>query len=170
MKRLFIALSILIGVSSNLWSQSSVPAAQSIFMYNFTRLIEWPDDYKTGDFVIGVYGSGEVFTELKNYTTSKMVGAQPIKVVKFASLDEITKCHILFVAYGKTKDIPSVLTKLNGAKTLLVSENRGGIEKGAAICFMLIEDKLKFELKASNATSLGLKIHSNLENMAVNKY
>lgn len=67
---IFIVLLFLLGYSK-LSSQSSIPAAQSVFMYNFTRLIEWPAAYKSGDFVIGVIGSAEVFNELKNYTTGK---------------------------------------------------------------------------------------------------
>lgn len=151
-------------------AQSSIPAAQSVFVYNFTRLIEWPAEYKTGDFTIGVIGSGEVFNELKNYTNSKMVGAQAIKIVKFNAPADVTKCQIIFVGYGKTKDIPEIVTKLGGASTLIVSENKTAIEKGAAINFVIVDDKLKFELKLSNASSLGLKIHSNLENMAIAKY
>jgi hypothetical protein len=155
---------------SKLSAQSTIPAAQSVFIYNFTRLTEWPAEFKTGDFVIGVLGSGEVFTELKNYTTGKMVGTQPIKVLKFGSSAEVAKCHILFVAYGKTKDIPDAMAKLGEKGTLIVAENRASIEKGAAINFVIVEDKLKFELKTGNATNAGLKIHSNLENMAVTKY
>jgi hypothetical protein len=170
MKRFSVFLMFLILGFNNLYSQSSIPAAQSVFIYNFTRLIEWPADYKSGDFNIGVIGSGEVFNELKNYTASKMVGAQPIKVVKFNNVAEIAKCHILFVAYGKTKDLAEIISKLGGSKTLIVSENKSAIDKGAAINFIIMEDKLKFELKTANASNIGLKIHSNLENMAIAKY
>lgn len=171
MKKYFFFVVILaLAGFSKLSAQSTIPAAQSVFIYNFTRLTEWPAEFKTGDFVIGVLGSGEVFTELRNYTTGKMVGTQPIKVLKFGSSAEVTKCHILFVAYGKTKEIPDALAKLGTQGTLIVAENRSAIEKGAAINFVIVEDKLKFELKSSNASSEGLKIHSNLENMATAKY
>ncbi len=170
MKKYSIFLLLFLFALGKSYSQSSIPAAQSVFVYNFTRLIEWPAEYKTGDFVIGVIGSGEVFNELKNYTASKMVGVQPIKVVRFNATAEITKCHILFVGYGKTKELADIVTKLSGGSTLIVSENKAAIDKGAAINFVIIEDKLKFELKTSNASSVGLKIHSNLENMATTKY
>jgi hypothetical protein len=169
MNKIGIFFFFLFVVSCKLFSQSTIPAAQSVFLYNFTRLIEWPADYKTGDFNIGVYGSTEVFTELKNYTASKSVASQPIKVFKFNTVAEITKCHILFVAYAKTKDLPEITAKLNNG-TLIVGENRTSLEKGAAVNFVILDDKLKFEIKVSNASKGGLKIHSNLENMAVNKY
>jgi hypothetical protein len=99
-----------------------------------------------------------------------MVGNQPIKVVKFGVTDEFTKCHILFVSFGKTKDMSSVTSKLGNNSTLVITEKKGGIEGGATINFILVEDKLKFELKSSNASKYGMKIHSNLENMAIAKY
>lgn len=169
MKKINIIIVVILLTSiNNLFSQSSIPAAQSVFIYNFTRLIEWPSEYKSGDFTIGVIGSSEVFNELKNYTASKMVGVQPIKVVKFNTAAEVSKCHILFVAYGKTKELGEIKSKLGS--TLIVSENKTAIEKGATINFVILDDKLKFELKTSNATSAGLKVHSNLENMATSKY
>lgn len=165
-----IIVLILTLCSNNIFSQSSIPAAQAVFIYNFTRLIEWPAEYKSGDFNIGVYGSVEVFNELKSYTNAKMVATQPIKVTRYNSLAEVSKCHILFVAYGKTKELTEIVGKLNNGSTLIVTENRTAIEKGSCVNFIITEDKLKFELKSSNASKVGLKIHSNLENMAITKY
>jgi hypothetical protein len=157
-------------MSQTLQAQSSIGQAQAVFIYNFTRLIEWPAEYKSGEFIIGVYGSSEVFNEVKAFCNGKMVGTQAITVTKFGTVDDIGKCHILFVAYGKSKDVGAAAAKAAANKTLIISEKKGTLDEGSTINFILMEDKLKFELKASNATKQGLKIHSNLENMAVAKY
>jgi len=174
MKRFIIIILIICGLEALLTirseAQTSVAQAQAVFIYNFTRLIEWPADYKTGDFIIGVYGAGDVYNEIKNFTNGKSVGNQTISVIKFASAQGITKCHILFVPFGKTKELPTILGTLAGAKTLIIGEKKGALEEGATINFVIVEDKLKFELKAGNATKYGLKINSNLENMAIAKY
>ena len=166
----FLILICFFSINNKINAQSSVSQAQAVFIYNFTRLIEWPSDYKTGEFIIGVYGANDIYSEIKNFTSGKSVGSQPITVVKFSSLQTISKCHMLFVPYGKTKEIGSILGVLGGAKTLIVAERKGATEEGAAINFVIVEDKLKFELKSSNASKLGLKINSNLENMAYAKY
>jgi len=168
--KVFVFLAVLILVNIKTFSQASVAQAQAIFVYNFTRLIEWPADYKTGDFIIGIYGASELSNEIKPYTSSKMVGSQPIKVIKINTIDELSKCHILFIGFSKTKELPAITAKVGNNSTLLITEKKGGIDGGATINFTLVEDKLKFELKASNATKVGLKIHSNLENMAIAKY
>jgi hypothetical protein len=151
-------------------AQTSIAQAQAVFIYNFTRLIEWPEDYKAGDFIIGVYGPNDIFSEIKNFTTGKMVGSQPISVVKYSDAASIKKSHILFVAFGKTKEMSSVIGALGGTKTLIITEKKGALDEGSAINFVIVDDRLKFELKMNNATKLGLKVHSNLENMAIAKY
>lgn len=173
MKKIFIVLVGGVLLLFNMWrlhAQTSIAQAQAVFIYNFTRLTEWPSDFKTGDFVIGVYGSSETFSEIKNFTTGKMVGNQPITVAKYSGVADIKRCHILFVAFGKTKEMAAISGALGSSRTLIITERKGGLEEGAAINFAIVDDKLKFEIKVSNATKMGLKIHSNLENMAIAKY
>jgi hypothetical protein len=151
-------------------SQTSISQAQAVFIYNFTRLIEWPADSKTGNFEILIYGSNELDSDVKKYTNSKFVGTQPISVNKCSSIEEIKKPHILFIAYGKTKEMEAIKNKIGSNSTLIITEKKGSLDLGAIINFVIVEDKLKFELKIGNATRVGLKIHSNLENMAIAKY
>ena len=153
----------------NAHSQATISQAQSIFIYNFTRLIEWPADSKTGDFIIGVYGSSEEYSELKTYTAGKMVGNQNILIKKMSSVEDISGIHILFVAFGKTKELPTIVNKIGGSRTLIITEKSGGLEQGATINFVIVDDKLRYEVKTSNATKIGLKYHSNLETMSMSK-
>ena len=163
-------IAIFIFFSVRIFSQTSVAQAQAVFIYNFTRFIEWPKEYWTGDFKIGIYGSSELYDDLKSFTSGKIVGQQPISILKFSKLDDIADCHILFVAYGKTKDMDAIVSKLGSFKTLIITEKNGALETGSAINFVIADDKLKFELKIGNATKYGLKINSKLEEMAIAKY
>lgn len=119
-----LILIALISVYYKSFAQSSVEQAQAIFIYNFTRLIEWPVEYKSGDFVIGVLGSSDVYIETKNYVSGKTVGNQQIVVKNISSIDDANKCHILFVSYGKTKEIPNIIEKFGNLKTLIISEKK----------------------------------------------
>lgn len=151
-------------------SQTGIPRAQAMFIYNFSRLIQWPESYRSGQFVIGVYGNANTFDELKNYTANKAVGSQKITVKKFSAPAEIGQCHILFVPFGRTKQIPEITGALGNKSTLIISEKNGAIEKGAAINFVIIGDKLKFEVSPGNATSKNIKLSSKLSEMAYKSY
>ena len=53
---------------------------KALFMYNFTKYIEWPQTKQSGDFVIGVMGNSAIVSELNAIASKKTVGAQNIKV------------------------------------------------------------------------------------------
>ncbi len=73
---------------------------QALYLYNFTRYVEWPESYKTGDFVIGVAGTGsDVATELKDIATKRKVNAQVIQIIEFKSVKDYKTCHLLFYQY-----------------------------------------------------------------------
>jgi len=54
-----------------LQAQTGIPKAQAMFIYNFSRLVEWPVAYKSGPFVIGVLGGSSVADELEVYAMGK---------------------------------------------------------------------------------------------------
>lgn len=169
MKKTFITVIALL-FSSVAYMQTTIPKAQTLFIYNFSRLMEWPLNYRSGPFVIGVLGAVEITSELELYTKGKKVGTQDINVMRFKSTKEITNCHILFVPFEKTKQLPEILGIVNDKSTLIITEKEGALEAGSAINFLVIEDKLKFELKPENAEKLGIKFSSKmLEMSAKNK-
>ncbi len=151
-------------------AQTDLSRAQTMFIYNFSRLIEWPASYKTGPFVIGVIGSSTIVNELKTYTAGKSVGSQPIMIKTFKNPAEITTCHILFVTFSETKQMQTIIQQLSSKNTLVITEKNGAIEQGSAINFVVIGDKLKFELSPGNATKYDIKISSKLNEMAYKIY
>lgn len=165
MKKIITAL-IAICLTTSAFMQTSIPKAQSLFIYNFSRLIEWPTNYRTGDFIIGVLGTAEVAGELETYTKGKKVGAQNIQIIRYKTPAEIQQCHILFVPFVRTKQLPEVLSVLGNKSTLIVTEKNGALNEGAAINFIILEDRMKFELKAENANKFGIKFSAKLQEMS----
>lgn len=165
MKKLAISMIILIlGLSA--YSQTDIPKAQSMFIYNFCRFVEWPQSAGGGQFIIGVLGGNDMVSALTDYTAGKLVGMKPITVKQYKSPADIENCQILFVAYGKCGAMKEIVDKIGSNPTLIVAEKRSALTEGAAITFVLMDDKLKFELNKANATKNGLKLNTKLEEMA----
>lgn len=142
---------------------------QVAFLYNFTNYIEWPADYKTGNFIIGVLGQNTpIVKDLKELAKMKKVHGQTIEVRIFAQESDISKCHILYAPKSFANKIPAVESRIKGS-TLLISDIPGSIAKGAAISFVESNGKLGYELQVSNAEKYGLKLNSRLAALAVNK-
>jgi hypothetical protein len=137
-----------------------------MFIYNFTRLIEFPSQCKTGDYIIGVLGSDVSFNEIKNFSQGKTVGTQTITVKKFNSIDDVTNCHILFVSFSKTKELAIIISKIEKYNTLLITEKNGATSNGSIINFVILDDKLKFEVNPDNALKFQIKLSTKLTEMA----
>ena len=142
-----------------------------MFIYNFATLVDWPADYKKGDFIIGVYGNDQsVYDELNSKYSGKAIGSQVIKVVKYATKDQInSKANILYIAKDKSESIGSLNTKFYGKSTLLITDKPGHLEKGAIINFVIDSkrnNKQSYEIDKSNAKSHKLYVPSKLTTLA----
>lgn len=168
--RKIIFFILLITLNVNSFSQTDISRAEALFIYNFSRLIEWPASYKSGPFVIGVIGATPLLNQLKGFTSGKQVGSQPISVKSFNSVADISTCHILFVPFAETKNLPKIVPKLSGKSTLIISEKNGAIESGAGINFIVVGDKLKFEIHPANISKYSIKLSSKLSEMAYKVY
>ncbi len=161
-------LLLLIGFLSFMFSaMGQSEKYQAVFIYNFTKHIEWPDHLRGGDFVIGVIGNSPIISELETMAQSRKVGNQQIVVKKFKTLDEIGVCHVLFIPTARSADLNTIVSMVKNNNTLLITDKEGLANAGAAINFVIRDNKQKFELKKSNATKYGLKVSSELERLAI---
>jgi len=102
---------------------------KTMFIYNFTKYVEWPSAYKQGNFVIGVYGNTSLSNELKKMAATKKAVTQQFEIKQFSSLDKLTKCHILYIAKDKAVDLSRAATKLKQYSTLIITESEGLAKK-----------------------------------------
>lgn len=169
MKRvLLLAIIMVLGISV-LKAQTQIDEAKAKFIYNFTKFFDWPDSKSSGDFVIGVLGSDDLYDELSSYTKGKKVILQDIKVKRYNKPGQVSSCHILYVGEDLTDALPSVKDQ-TGSNTLVISDEEGGIEKGAALNFVLMGNRLKYEFAPSHAMDQGLKFSSRIRDMAAKSY
>ena len=133
---------------------------------NFTKLIEWPQPYRQGNFVVGVIGDSPLYPELVKMSKTKKVANQSLQVVKFNSSSEIQKCHIIYVSRNKSENMNAVLEKVKQNSTLIITEKNGLVDKGAGINFIVKDNRQKFELNKKNVEKYKLKVSSNLVSLA----
>lgn len=140
---------------------------KAVFIMNFTKLIEWPKPYRHGEFIVGVIGETPLYTELTKMAKIKKVANQSLAIKKYKTINEIGKCHILYVTKTKSKEISDVLKKIKSNNTLVITEQTGLADKGAGINFVVKNNRQKFELNKTNVEKYKLKVSSNLEALAI---
>ncbi|MCC7332532.1 MAG: YfiR family protein [Flavobacteriales bacterium] len=139
---------------------------KSVFIYNFTKYIEWPQAYKEGNFIIGFIGESSLYSELLKMAETKKVGNQTLDVIRFQNSTTISKCHVIYVCKDKSDELSTVLKKVKSNSTLVITEENGLADKGSGINFIIKENKQKFELNKGNVEKYKLKVSSNLESLA----
>lgn len=138
-----------------------------IYIVNFIKYIEWPPDYRSGDFVIGVLnGSPAMLEELNKMAATKTAGSQKFVIKNFKSIEEIDKCNIIYIPEGSNGLLAEVTKKVRGKSTLIITETEGDARKGAAINFIAKDNKQAFELNKSTAEKSGLVVSSGLKALA----
>jgi len=139
---------------------------KAAYIYNFAKLIDWPSANKEGNFIIGVYGTTNVYKELINKYSTKRIGTQDIEIRKLSDSPDVGSVHVLFVAHSNSKDLKAILNNLEYEPVLVITEMDGAINTGSVINFLVIDNNLKFELNVSEAKNRQLIVGSRLKDLA----
>jgi len=160
-----IGVIILLFTFQSAWSQKE--KFHSIFLYNFSKYVKWPEGKTAGKFVIGVYGSSPIEKDLMAMASSKKVNGMSIEVKKFNSTSGIDECHIIYVSSSSSNKIDEIIASTHEQPVLIVTDKPGLANKGAAINFVDQGGKIKFELNQHNAEARGLKVAGSLVSLAI---
>lgn len=136
-------------------------------MYHFGKFIQWPPPKNSGNFVVGVYGAGELFSSLTDLAKSKKIGNRSITVKKMTGVSGGGDCNILFIGESKKKEISNASTSLKGKGVLIVTESSGAINSGSIVNFVQRNGRVAFQLNLPEADKQGVKISSELQKLAV---
>lgn len=162
----FLSLIALILVSFVQPSKDINLRVKAVYVYKFAQFVDWPKSFKTGDFIIGVFGDEKLYNEMQTSYANKMIGNQTIKIKKYDETSEIEKCHILFVAEKNSDKVSDLVKKYKSNSTLVVSEKEGKMKDGAIFNFVWRDNKLKYEMSKTNATKHKLTVGQTLTNSA----
>ncbi len=144
---------------------------KAVYLYNFTRYFEWPANMREGNFVICVMGTNPgLSSELTKMAQQKMVGKQKIEIKNITSLSDAGKCNILYLLGDNSSQVKDAMSMFKGKGTLVVTDKNGMAKAGAVINFVVHENKQAFELNTASAQKSGLKVSTNLKDLAKNVY
>ncbi len=145
-------------------SRAQYEKYKALYIYNFTKRIDWPEEQKKGDFVMGVLGRGSIVKHLKDFTENRKVINQDITVKQFDDLSQIDSCHLLFITAKHKYNIPLIVNQYADTPMLIVSEVSGS---GACINFRETEKALLFEINATRIRNKNLKVSQSLINLGI---
>lgn len=149
----------------SLASQRRIEAA---YLYKFGAYITWPAEAFPGPdspFVIGVAGDDGMADELTTLVANRSMNGRPILVRRVRAGQSIAGVHILFVAAG-TPQGDALIAAARGNYTVAVTEGDEGLEHGADMSFVLVSDRVRFDISLDTTQVSGVKISSQLLSVA----
>ena len=160
-KSIGILIVIALAFATNASAQSSITKMQSLYMYNFIKNVQWSNVSDT--YVVGVFAKDETVKEINAVLGSRDFNGKSIQVKKTTSATQASNCHMIYVSTSNAKNIKS----MKGSKNILIVSERGQINNGASISFIVENAKLKFKINEAACKTAGLQVSKGLISLGV---
>jgi len=144
--------------------QATEASIKAAFLYKFAGYIEWPANAFTAPdapLVIGVTGSEEVAAELERLVPGRSVNNRPVVVRRLREGEPPKGVHILFAGRAEP-NLRAVARAAQQNAALVVTEAERGLEAGGSINFVLVDDRVGFEVSLEAAARGGHRISSRM--------
>lgn len=165
MKKLLASIIIAtMAFTTTVSAQTSITKVQSLYIYNFIKNIQWKN--VSDKYVIGVYANESTVKEINSILGIRKFNGKSIEVKKISSPSQASNCHIVFVSASYASNVKKIKQSANLKNTLLISE-KGQINNGASIAFVLENSKLKFKINETVCNASGLQISKTLMSLGV---
>ena len=164
-----IILLIFCGIFSNAYTlddKGKESELKAVFIYNFTKYIQWPDS-GNDVFEIAVLGENDVLQPLQEIADKRMVNGKEISVKFYENISDITGCHMLFISSAFSDQLEDVLKIVNELPILTISDSADFAKRGVAINFVILDEKLKFQINPAAIERAGLVASSQLQKLAI---
>lgn len=142
-----------------------------IFIYNFSKYIEWPSTSNSDDFVISVVGNDLAYREMLDIVEKKKtIKNRPLVVKKCRNMEEVENSDVVFVTKYERLSPEEIQAKQQNGM-LIITEHENMAASASHINFILTEDsKIGFELNSALAEASGLKVSNSLAGLAKKTY
>jgi hypothetical protein len=138
---------------------------KAAFLLKFVGFIDWPAgtfDRADAPLVIGVLGGATLGDELEQVASGRQVNGHPVRVRLLGRGDTAAGLQVLFVGRAESARLGMVAAATQGAPVLVVSESDGALAQGSAINFVVVDDKVRFDVALHAINRAGLKISARL--------
>jgi hypothetical protein len=150
-------------------SDSSEYLVKAGFTYNFAKLMQWPANaFPKADspIVIGVLGVDPFGGTLDDVLAGKKVDNRSFVVKHLKWGNDLKDCNILFVSSSEAAHFDEIFHLLKGLPILTIGDSPNFARRGGIINFILVDDKVRFEVNTDAAKQADISISSRLLSLA----
>lgn len=170
-----ILLAVFAGIPLYGWTQVDTDSriskqqVEAAYLYKFGNYITWPQTaFTTADspVVIGVSGADALADELTSLVAGRTIANRPVVVRRVYAKDQLNGVNILFIGDTKSAQAGNLFQSVRGQPVLVVTEGDNGLDLGGAVSFVVIDDRVRFDVSLQAAEKNGLKLSALLLSVA----
>jgi hypothetical protein len=141
---------------------------EATYLYNFSQFVAWPPSAAAtaNSFNICVLGQDPFGPALANILPGETIGGKSIAATRIRTPEEAANCRVLFISSSESGRLKEILTVLRGASVLTVSDLPEFTRRGGIVQFLLVEDRVRFEVNLAAAERARLTLSSELLKVA----
>ena len=141
---------------------------KAAFLYNFARFAEWPaHSFKDAQSPLEICILGkDPFGKALDSIRDKAVKGRNVRIRMCRTIGEVGDCHLLFISTSEKENLRPILNGLKNSNALTVSEMEMFVQSGGMINFIMVDNKVHFEINPGAAEQHQLKISSQILKLA----
>ncbi|UII32016.1 YfiR family protein [Fulvivirga ulvae] len=160
----YLLVAFLVAASLQSNAQATDDQVKTVFVFNFTRYIQWPTN--ESDFTIGILGNDAALEKaFLDMASKKSTSTKKIIIKSFTSASEAGNCDILYIPKDHSAQFSQVKAK-DLKNVLIITEKAGLGRQGSGINFIEVDGKMRFEINKGEIERAGLKVSSQLLGLA----
>lgn len=145
-------------------SEDKVKAA---FLFNFAKLVQWPDEQASEPLVFAVVGDPTLAEALETTVRGRTVRGRSLRVLRLEAMPGADQpVHVLLVAPAAYEALASRSATTLSRALLVVADTRAGLASGATMAFSIADDRVRFVIDPDRAHRAGLRVSSKLLELA----
>ncbi len=142
---------------------------KAAYLLKFPANVEWPADVfaqAQTPFTIGVVGADAIATALIVLSPGHLVNNRIVQVKQLKPGDSLSGVQMLYIGEQDNGKLRQILGSVQSQPVLTVSQSAGALDAGSVINFVLVNDRIRFEVSVTSAKRNGLKISTFLLGVA----
>lgn len=170
LRPLLLGVMLLAGSPGLASQRAEAPEYQvkAVFLFNFAQFVDWPRAASpdSAPLVIGILGDDPFGRVLDGTVRGERLGTRPFAVRRFARVEDIGACDILFISRSEGSRVEPIVATLHDRTILTVSDISGFATRGGMIQFVTDKNRIRLRINVDAARAARLTISSKLLRLA----
>ena len=138
------------------------------YLFQLAKGNDWPEESKSGPFVVAVHGKPALVAELAAKYASHPIGSQPLRVVEVSDFAEVGQPHVLYTE-SSGPELTAVVAAVKNQPTLVVTYGQDKLVPGTAVNLFGSDRQLRYEINVQDAEKRGILVGNRIASWAVQR-